>query len=183
MTTDGSLYTSADAPDRILLATIGAAHGVKGEVRVKSFTADPASIAAYGPLFGADGRIFEVERVRPGKGVVVAKFRGVDDRDAAERLNGLSLFADRAAFPAPGEDEFYHADLIGLDAFSAAGEPLGAVVAVHNFGAGDILEIAPRRGRPLLVPFTKEAVPDIDTARGRLVVAPPEETEARGEEA
>ena len=182
MTTDRSPCTSADAPDRILLATIGAAHGIKGEVRVKSFTADPAALGAYGPLSGADGRVFEVERVRPGKGVVVAKFRGVDDRNAAEALNGLSLFIGRDALPAPQEDEFYHADLIGLDAFDAAGEPLGAVVGVHNFGAGDILEIAPRRGRPLLVPFTKATVPDIDLTGGRLVVAPPEEIEAREED-
>lgn len=172
------------APERVLLATIGAAHGIKGEVRVKSFTAEPMSLTQYGPLTSDDGRRFEIERLRPAKGdMLVAKLRGVSDRNAAEALNGVSLYVDRAALPAPDEDEFYHADLIGLAAFDAAGEPLGRVIAVHDFGAGDILDIAPPRGKSLLVPFTKDAVPEIDVATGRVTVVPPDEVEGEPPEA
>ncbi len=135
-------------PERfVTLATIGAPHGVKGEVRVKSFTAEPMALGGYGPLFSKDGRKLEVERLRPAKGdMLVAKFLGIEDRDAAEALKGLAIGVDRAALPAPEPDEFYHADLIGLAAFDAAGAPLGTVVAVDNYGAGDILEIAPASG-------------------------------------
>jgi 16S rRNA processing protein RimM len=161
----------------VVLAVIGAPHGVKGEVRVKSFAADPMSLRAYGTLFAEDGRAFEIERLRPAKDVLIAKFRGVDDRDAAARLTGLALGIERSALPAAENDEFYHADLIGLEAFDAAGQSLGQVVAVQNFGAGDILEIAPPKRPSLLVPFTKESVPDIDIAAGRLVVVPPIEVE------
>jgi 16S rRNA processing protein RimM len=159
-------------PKQIILATIGAAHGVRGEVRVKPFTADPLAIAAYGPLRAAGGRVFEIERIRPAKGVVIAKFRGIDDRNAAEALTGLSLHVDRAALPPAGADEFYHADLIGLKAETPAGEVLGDVTAVHDFGAGDILEIAPASGPSILVPFSRTAVTKIDIAGRRLVVAP-----------
>ncbi len=168
---------------RILLATVGAPHGVKGEVRVKSFATDPMALGAYGPLFTEDGRKFEIERLKPGKGVVVAKFIGVDDRDAAARLTGLSLGVERAALPAPEPDEFYVADLIGLAAVDPAGAPIGRVVAVDNFGAGDILEVAPETGPSLLIPFTKANVPDIDIAKRRVVVVPPAETEVLEEEA
>lgn len=161
----------------VLLATIGAAHGVRGEVRVKSFTEDPLSLGEFGPLHAEDGREFRIERLRPAKEVVVAKFRGVDDRNAAEALKGVSLYVDRELLAPPEEEEeFYHADLIGLAAATPSGEPLGAVVAVHNFGAGDILEIAPSRGPTLLVPFTRQTVPQIDIAGSRIVVAPPAET-------
>ena len=160
--------------EKVLLARIGAAHGVRGEVRIKPFTADPLALAEYGALTTADGRSFRIERLRPAKEVVVAKLRGVDDRDAAEALKGVELFVARERLPAPDdEDDYYHADLIGLEAFGPESEPLGTVVAVHNFGAGDILDIAPRRGPSLLVPFTKEAVPEIDMAAGRLVIVPP----------
>jgi 16S rRNA processing protein RimM len=159
------------------MATIGAAHGVRGEVRVKSFASEPTALADYGPLLADDGRRFEIERLRPAKNVVIAKFRGIDDRDAAEALNGLFLYVPREKLPPPEEDEFYHADLIGLEAVTEAGEPIGAVVAVHDFGAGDILEIAPARGPTLLLPFTKAAVPSIDIPAGRLTVVPPLEFE------
>jgi 16S rRNA processing protein RimM len=152
-------------------------------VRVKSFSADLLALGSYGALTAEDGRLFQVERLRPAKEVVVAKFRGVDDRNAAEALNGVSLYVERSALPAPAADEFYHADLIGLPAIREDGEALGAIVAIHDFGAGDILEIAPRRGPPLLVPFTREAVPIVDIAAGRVVVSPPEETEVEAEEA
>jgi 16S rRNA processing protein RimM len=163
---------------RILLATIGAAHGVKGEVRVKSFTAEPIALGEYGALAGEDGRKLEIERLRPAKGdMLIAKFRGIDDRNAAEALNGVSLYVDHSVLPAAGAEEFYHADLIGLAAFDAAGGPLGKVVAVYDFGAGDILDIAPAGGPSLLVPFTRAAVPEVDIAAGRITVIPPAEVE------
>lgn len=149
---------------------------------MKSFTADPLALADYASLFAEDGRSFHIERLRPAKDMLVVKFRGVDDRDAAEALNGVALYADRGALPKADEGEFYHADLIGLVAANEAGEALGTVVAVHNFGAGDILDIAPPRGPSLLVPFTKEAVPVVDIAAGRITVIPPPETEAKEEE-
>lgn len=167
---------------RVLLATIGRAHGVRGEARVKAFTADPAALAQYGPLVAEDGRRFVIERLRPAKEVVIAKFAGIDDRDAAEALNGTGLWVDRSALPPPDEDEFYHADLIGLAAFDRDGGPLGTVVAVHDHGAGDIIEIAPSRGASMLIPFTRDAVPEVDLSAGRVTIVPPEETEAREEE-
>jgi 16S rRNA processing protein RimM len=163
---------------RILLATIGAAHGVRGEVRIRSFTTTPEALADYGPLTTEDGRRFEIERLRPAKGdMLVAKLRGVDDRNAAEALSGVSLYVERSALPAPEPEEFYHADLIGLAAVDPSGAPLGSVVAVHDFGAGDILEIKPTDGPSLLVPFTNAVVPDVDIPGGRITVVPPTEIE------
>jgi 16S rRNA processing protein RimM len=162
---------------RILLARIGAAHGVRGEVRVKAFTVHPLSLRDYAPLFAEDGRAFALERLRPAKEVVIAKFRGIDDRNAAEPLNGTDLYIDRSGLPAPEADEFYHADLIGLTAKTETGEPLGTVIAVHDFGAGDILDIAPPHGPSLLVPFTQAVVPLVDIAAGWLVVVPPPEAD------
>jgi 16S rRNA processing protein RimM len=178
-----SSFTHLGKPKTILLAKIGAAHGVRGEVRVKAFGADPMSLGGYGPLVASDGRRFEIERIRPAKNAVIAKFRGINDRNTAEALSGVELFIERSALPAPEANEFYHADLLGLEAHDAAGNLVGAVVAVHNFGAGDILEIAPRRGPSLLLPFTDASVPAIDLAAGRIVVAPPAETEAKEDEA
>jgi 16S rRNA processing protein RimM len=167
----------------IVLATIGAPHGIRGEVRVKSFTADPMSLGDYGPLFASEGRAFEIERLRPLKGdMFVVKFRGVDDRNAAEALNGVELSVERSALPPAEAGEYYHADLIGLEAVDAEGKSLGRIVAVENFGAGDILEIAPPDGASLLVPFTNATVPDIDIAGGRLTILPPAEIEIKEEE-
>ena len=164
--------------DRVLIARIGAAHGIKGEVRVKAYTADPGGIAAYGPLETPDGRAFEVASLRPAAGpasdMLVVKFKGVSDRNAAETLNGLELSVPRDRLPPAEEDEYYHADLIGLEAVTRDGAPLGTVIAVHNYGAGDLLEIAPRRGETLLVPFTRAVVPEVDLAAGRVFVDPPE---------
>ena len=161
---------------RVCLGQFGAAHGVQGEVRLHSFTADPAAITSYGPLEGEDGRVFEIEAMRPAKDHFVAKIAGVADRNAAELLKNLKLYVPRARLPEPDEpDEFYHADLIGLAVVDRAGEKLGTVVAVHNFGAGDILEIAPAAGAETLMhPFSRTAVPVVDLAGGRLVVAPQE---------
>jgi 16S rRNA processing protein RimM len=161
----------------VLLGRLGAAHGVRGEIRLQSFTADPAAISTYGPLFDASGqRRFVIASLRPlGKDMFVARLQGVTDRSAAEALRGVELYVPREALPAPDEDEFYLADLEGLRAETRAGETLGVVIAVRNFGAGDILEIAPPQGgETLLLPFTKAVVPVVDVAGGRVLVEPPE---------
>ncbi|EJW09915.1 16S rRNA processing protein RimM [Rhodovulum sp. PH10] len=157
----------------VCVARIGAPHGVRGEMRLWSFTADPAAVKDYGPLHARDGRVFEIESLRPAKDCLVARLKGVGDRDAAEALKNLDLFVAREKLAAPEEDEFYHADLIGLAAVDTAGQPLGTVIAVQNFGAGDILEIAPSRGRTFLAPFTKAMVPEVDVSGGRVVLDPP----------
>ena len=166
------------AADRVCVAQIGAAHGVRGEVRLRSFTQDPQAVTSYGPLESEDGaRRFTIEALRPAKDHFVARIAGVNDREAAERLTNLRLYVSRAALPPTGDDEFYHADLVGLTAFRPDGTPLGTVTAIHNFGAGDIVEIKRDGAEPLLVPFTDTAVPAIDMKAGRMVVNPPAETE------
>lgn len=164
--------------DRVLIARIGAAHGIRGEVRVKAFTADPLGIAAYGPLETADGRTFEVDSLRPAAGpsgdMLVVRFRGLADRNAAESLNGVELSVPRDRLPPAEDDEYYHADLVGLAAIAPDGTELGTVIAVHNFGAGDLLEVAPKRGETVLVPFTRTVVPEVDLKAGRVTLDPPE---------
>ena len=170
--------------DLVRLATIGAAHGVKGEVRVRSFAADPGALNDYGPLLTEDGRRFAIERMRPAKGdMLVVKLAGIGDRSAAEALNGLALYVARSALPAPGDDEFYHADLIGLTAVDTNGDALGTIIAVHDFGGGDMLDIKPARGPSMLVPFTRAAVPEVDIAAGRATIQPPAEIEVAPREA
>jgi 16S rRNA processing protein RimM len=162
------------APEqRICVARLGAAHGVRGEVKLWSFTADPAAVATYGPFETADGRVVEIEALRPAKEFFVARLKGVADRDAAERLRNAELFVPRERLPAPQDtDEFYHADLIGLAVVDATGAALGSVVALHNFGAGDIVEVRRAGGHDtVMLPFTQAAVPEIDVAAGRIVVA------------
>ncbi|MEZ5842064.1 MAG: ribosome maturation factor RimM [Hyphomicrobiales bacterium] len=161
--------------NRVCLGVIGAPHGVRGEVRVKPYGEDPLSLGAYGPLADESGtRSFEVAALRPIKGgMLVVRFRGLADRDAAEAVKGTRLFVDRDRLPAPGEDEFYHTDLIGLAAELADGTALGRIVAVPDFGAGDLLEIATGGGRTVLVPFTMDVVPVIDLGAGKVVIAPP----------
>jgi 16S rRNA processing protein RimM len=161
----------------VAVGRFGAAHGIKGEVRLKSYTEDPLAIAGYGPLGTRDGRAFEILSARPAAGtspdMLIARVKGVSTREAAEALNNLELSVPRDRLPAADADEFYHADLIGLDATTVAGEAFGTVIAVRNFGAGDLLEIAPPRGETILIPFTRAAVPDVDITAGRLVVDPP----------
>ena len=165
--------------DRICVAQIGAPHGVRGEVRLWTFTADPMAITQYGPLETEDGkRSFEIGTVRQAKDHLVARLRGVEDRDAAERLTNIKLFVPRERLPEAEDGEFYHTDLIGLRAEDENGNEIGAVIAVHNFGAGDILEIQPPSGGTMLLPFTQTAVPEVDIKGGRLVVVLPEESEA-----
>jgi 16S rRNA processing protein RimM len=161
---------------RVVIARIGAAHGIRGEVRVKSFTAAPMDAVGYGPLEASDGRRFTAAAARPiGSDMLVVRFDGVTDRNAAERLNGLDLSVPRDRLPKPGDGEFYHADLVGLPAVTPDGAVVGTIVAVPNYGAGDLLEIAPPSGASLLVPFTAGAVPEVDIAAGRVVVIPPAE--------
>ncbi|MFZ3358996.1 MAG: ribosome maturation factor RimM [Xanthobacteraceae bacterium] len=161
-------------PDLVCLGQIGAAHGVRGEVRLHSFTAEPAAIADYGPLETDDGRVFEIASLRPAKDHFVATFAGVADRNAAERLANTKLYVPRERLPEPDEpDEFYHADLIGLAVVDPAGQRLGTVVAVHNFGAGDLIEVRPDTGNKTdLVPFNAANVPAVDIAAGKIVVDP-----------
>lgn len=155
----------------LLLGTVGGAHGIRGEVRVKSFTADPRDLGAYGPLTGADGKRYTVTSARLQKTVVVVRFSEIADRNAAERLNGLDLYVERAMLPeGTGEDEYYEADLIGLKAVSTTGETIGTVLAHHDFGAGELLEIEPPKGASVMIPFSRIAVPEIDVAGGRIVV-------------
>lgn len=162
--------------DHVLLAVFGAPHGVKGELRVKSFAGDPADFDAYGPLVDARGRRFEIVSKRHLKeDMFVARVKGIADRDAAAALARLELFAPRAALPAPEEDEFYVADLIGLDAVDESGAVVGRVAGVENYGAGDILEIAPLGGGPTqLTPFREPFVGEVDLAARRVVVRPPD---------
>ncbi|SMH57993.1 ribosome maturation factor RimM [Mesorhizobium australicum] len=157
----------------IQMAVIGAAHGIKGEVRVKSFTGDPLALDDYGPLYDEAGRAFTILDIRMQKDMAVVRFKGVADRSAAEALNGTALYVDRDMLPDDLEDEeFYHADLIGLDAVDLEGAPIGKVLAVQNFGGGDILEIARGGKSTVLVPFTRAAVPDVDTQARKVRVDP-----------
>jgi 16S rRNA processing protein RimM len=165
-------------PAPICVARIGAAHGVRGAVKLWTFTEDPLAVKRYGPLVTKDGtRQFEVTSAREAKGHLVASLKGIATREDAERLNGLELFVARDRLPAAGQDEYYHADLIGLAAVNAADEPLGKVIAIHNFGAGDIIEIAPPGGATMLLPFTNAVVPSVDLAGGRVVIELPAEIE------
>lgn len=157
----------------IPMAVIGAAHGIKGEVRVKSFTADPLGLGAYGPLHDKAGRTFEIAAIRPSGTVVVVRFKGISDRNAAEALAGTELFIDRSALPDDGEaDEFYHADLVGLAVKDDAGAVVGKVDAVHNFGGGDILEITLQGRKGVFIPFTLAAVPEIAVGAGFVRIDP-----------
>lgn len=164
---------------RICLGALAGAHGVRGEVKVKSFTEDPENVAAYGSLQSEDGnRSFTLTLVRETKpALFVARAPEITSREEAEELKGTRLYVDRDRLPPPGEDEFYHEDLIGLAARDPGGGPVGRVKAVHNFGAGDILEIQPATGKTLLVPFTQEAVPVLNFDQGWLRVVMPEEGE------
>jgi 16S rRNA processing protein RimM len=163
--------------ERICVARIGAAHGVKGEVRLWSFTADPAAVAGYGPLESEDGtQRFEIEAMRPAKDHLVARLSGVRDRDAAERLLNVRLYVARDRLPAPAPEEFYHADLIGLRAESRDGAALATIVGIHDFGAGDLLELRPLSGGgTVLMPFTAQTVPEVDIAGGRIIIDPPQD--------
>jgi 16S rRNA processing protein RimM len=153
-----------------------------GEVRVKSYTGESAALAAYGPLQDAEGtRSFEIEALRLLRGdLFVARIKGIGTRNAAEALAHTRLYVPRDRLAPLEAEEFLHADLIGLSAETTAGAPLGLIVAVQNFGAGDLIEIAPPAGETLFVPFTRAYVPLIDLAGGRIVVDPPREISGEG---
>lgn len=170
-------------PALVCVARIGAAHGVRGAVKLWTFTEDPFAVRSYGPLSTKDGRRqFEIAQVREAKDHLVATFKGVATRDDAERLNGIELYVAREKLPATEADEYYHTDLIGLAAVTTAGEPLGHVAAIHNFGAGDIIEIAPPKGTSMLLPFTNAVVPEVDIVGGRVVIALPQEIDGEDED-
>lgn len=158
----------------ILVGVIGAAQGLRGEVRVKPFTEDPTAIAEYGALYAADGRRFEILDHRVAKTVVVVRFRGVNDRTAAEALKGLELFIDRSSLPDDEleEDEYFHADLEGLEAWDSEGRFWGRVSGVLDFGGGDLLELRDASKKPVVIPFTLAAVPKVDLEAGRILVDP-----------
>jgi 16S rRNA processing protein RimM len=163
---------------QICIARIGAAHGVRGAVKLWTFTEDPLAVMQYGSLATKDGtRSFEVATAREAKGHLVATLKGIATREDAERLNGIELYVAREKLPATDEGEYYHADLIGLAAVTAADQPLGRVIAIHNFGAGDIIEIAPPHGVTMLLPFTNAVVPTVDLKGGRVVIELPAEIE------
>jgi len=166
---------------RICVAKIGAAHGVRGDVKLWPLTADPMAFAQYGALESEDGRrTFEIVRAKPAGDFLIAHIKGVDDRSAAEKLVHTELFVARAALPTiKADDEFYYADLIGLQAVDATGARIGEIIALHNFGAGDVVEIKLDGVRDtLLIAFTESTVPEIDIAGGRAVVVLPDEIEA-----
>ena len=168
----------------ICVARIGAAHGVRGAVKLWTFTEDPLAVQHYGPLATKDGtRQFEVTHAREANGHLVATLKGIATRDEAERLNGVELYIARDQLPETDEDEYYHADLIGLAAVTADDAPIGRVIAIHNFGAGDIIEIAPPHGSTMLLPFTNAVVPTVDLAGGRVVIELPEEVDGDEPEA
>jgi 16S rRNA processing protein RimM len=162
----------------VLLAAVIGAQGLKGEVKAKLFTAAPDTLPRYGVLHTASGRKLTITAYRPTKaGEAVIAFAGVNDRNAAEALKGTELFVDRAVLPETTEDEFYHADLIGLEARDSEGRVLGKVGAIHNYGASDVIELTRPDGDHVLLAFSKETVPVLNIAAGYIVVAVPEDDE------
>lgn len=166
--------------EKLCVGVVVGAHGVRGDVRIKSFTAKPGDVTAYGPLSDAGGRRrFRIRVLGEARGLLRAHIEGVDDRDAAEALAGVELYVDRDALPPLEEDEYYHADLIGLRAELEDGSPYGTVRALYDFGAGDMIEIALAAGGAVVLPFTPAVVPAVEPGAGRIVVRPPEEIEGR----
>ena len=161
---------------RVVVGTLAGAFGVHGEVRLKSYCAQPEAIAAYAPLFDAEGREYRAIRLTgQAKGAFTARVSGIDSREQAEALRGTDLYADRDPLPAPDEDEYYYSDLIGLTVVDTGGAELGTVKAVFDHGAGDLLEIQRSGGgESVLLPFTRANVPTVDTGAGRIVVDPPD---------
>lgn len=170
--------------NRICVGAIMGAFGVKGEVRLKSFCADPAAIGDYSPLWSEDGKqSFEIKVTGPIKGGFAARIKNVRYKDQADALRGTALYVDRDVLPNLPDDEFYHADLIGLDVYDTGGERLGKVTAVHDHGAGDLLEVSGKGLKtPALLPFTKEAVPTVDLQSGRIIADPPVGVFSEGED-
>nr|WP_281825056.1 ribosome maturation factor RimM [Jannaschia rubra] len=162
-----------DMKDHVCLGAVTGSYGVRGEARVKSFCAEPSAIGDYGPLTDDMGRTYALTVVRPVKGGYAVRLSGVPHKEAADALKGQRLWAPRSALPDPGEEEYYHSDLIGMEAVDTGGAPLGRVHAVHDHGAGDLLELRPKAGPAVLVPFTRTIVPTVDLTARRLVIDPP----------
>ena len=158
----------------VLMATIGAAQGLRGEVRARAYTSDPASLGDYGLLHSLDGRTFEVLEIREAKNVVIVRFRGINDRNAAEALNGLELYIERDNLPDEEleDDEFFYADLEGLEAVDDKGVGYGTISGIYDFGAGDLLELKGPGKRPVLIPFSEAAVLEIDLESGKILIDP-----------
>jgi 16S rRNA processing protein RimM len=172
-------------PNLLLMGRIGAAHGVRGEVRIQSFTEDPLALMHYGPLATSrPGLTIRIVAARTTTNVLVARIEGIGTREAAEALNGVELYVERALLPEPDDEEdFYHVDLIGLSARLVDGTTIGTVTAVPNFGAGDILEVkSPSSGETFLFPFTKAAVPEVHVKDGYIVIDPPTDADPGEEE-
>jgi 16S rRNA processing protein RimM len=162
--------------DLVCLGRISGSHGVRGAVRIQTYTDRPEDVAAYGPLVSETGdRSYQLTVQRPAKSGVIALVGGVDDRDAAQALKGTRLFVEREVLPAAGDGEFYHADLIGMKAVRVDGAPLGEIIAVQNFGAGDVLELrAENSGKTVMVPFSRGVVPEVDLAGGTVRIDLPD---------
>lgn len=158
----------------VLMGVIGAAQGLRGEVRVKSFTEDPAAVAEYGTLYGADGRAFEILDARQQKDMMIIRFRGVNDRTEAEKLNGTELYVERDSLDDEDldEEEYFYADLEGLEALDADGNSYGVISAIFDFGAGDILELTQQGKRAQLIPFSEASVLEIDFESGTILIDP-----------
>lgn len=152
----------------VQMAVIGAPHGVKGELRVKTFTADPLALGDYGPLTSEDGRTFTVAAIRPAKNIVVVRFKEMTTREQAEAVNGVALYVDRSVLPDEelDEEEFFHADLIGLEIRDETGAKIGKVIAIQNFGGGDIVEANLSGRRSVMIPFTLAAIPEVSVSGG-----------------
>jgi len=162
----------------VLLAAVIGAHGLKGEVKVKTFTETPSALARYASLHAKDGRVFHVAQLRAGRDdEAFVSFTDVVDRATAEGLKGLELYVARGELPATEKNEFYHADLIGLSAEDEEGRTIGTVKAIHNYGAGDVIEIARGEADTVMLPFSRDFVPTVDVPGGRIVIAVPEEVE------
>jgi 16S rRNA processing protein RimM len=158
----------------VCIAAVAAAHGVRGALKLRTFTEVPENVAAYGPVFDENGNgLFDLELIGPTKGGVLARASGIDSREAAEALKGKRLHVPRSRLPEPDEDEFYHEDLLGLEAVDVDGSPMGKVAAVFDFGGGDLIEIVTTAGEKIDLPFSREVVPEIDLQKGRIVVVPP----------
>jgi 16S rRNA processing protein RimM len=174
------LMASDPSDTRVLLGVIAGAHGLRGQVRVRSFTAEPEDVTAYGPLCDGEGtRRFALRITGRSSGTLIGSIEGIESRDSAEALKGTELYVARETLPEPSADEFYHADLVGLRVEDESGAVLGTVKAVHDHGAGTFVEVAPEDGgETRLLPFSRAGVPVVDLAAGRLVVAPADETDA-----
>lgn len=166
----------ATSKDKVILGKIGAAHGVRGEVRVKTFTADPLGLSQYGPLMISESQALEITHIREAKTVVIVRFKGLESRDEVEALKGRQLYIHREALPEPDEEssEFYYSDLIGLEIKASHGAVLGKVSAVYDYGAGDLLELHLKDGRKIPIPFTHDFVPVVNVNEGYVIIDPPE---------